>query len=530
MNKLLTRANKRISFGSAATLLVGVALLSQLLGFLRSKYISANFTIPDPGSSDAFFAAFAIPDFFFFTIAAGALGVAFMPIISDRLYAGDRPGVWRIASSLINIMAIAMLVVSAALFIFAKPLVHLLYPGLQPENLEQAVLIMQIISLNPLLFAISGVLLAVQQTFGRFFFFAIGPLIYNACIIASIFIFKDSVGIVGLAIGAVVGAALQLALSIFGMTGLGFHYHMTIHWKDEHFRKVLRQLPPRALDQGVDQVNTIVELNRAVALHTVGAASHYVYALTLHNVPIMLIGNSIATAAFPRLTERLSQGRPDLFRKEFLKILRLMLWLTAPVAVITYYCRGYLARLIYTSAAPEVALLLGFLVTAIIFRIIYSMASRWFYAQKDTRTPLYVSVFAISLNIYLAFTLAQPDSYGIVGLAIAQSVVAVAEVVILGIIMLWRDRRLFHDVYFWNGMWRIVAATGLTIVVGFIMVTALPLMRSDIGVMTLGAKLVTISAVIMGAYVAASAIFSLDEVRPIFRFVKKFALKPLKYY
>lgn len=529
MNKLLQRANKRISFGSAATLLVGIALLGQILGFLRSRYISTNFTVGDPGSSDAFFAAFAIPDFFFFTIAAGALGVAFMPVISDRLQAGDREGVWKIASSLINVLAIAMLIIGVIIFVFAKPLIHSLYSSLPPENLDQAVMITRIIALNPLLFTISGILSAVQQTFGRFFFFAMAPLVYNATIIASIFLLKDSLGIVGLGVGALAGAILQLLVSYMGMAGLGFRYTPKIGWKNQHFRSVLKQLPPRSLDQGVDQVNTIVEVNRAVALGT-GPASYYNFALTLHNVPIMLIGNSIATAAFPRLIERLSQGRPDLFRKEFLKILRSMIWITAPVAVIAFFCRGYLARLIYGDAAPVVSLIFGFLVVAIIFRIVYAMVSRWFYAQKDTKTPLYVSVFAISLNIYLAFKLARPDSYDVAGLALAQSIVAVAEVAVLGAIMLWRDRKLFHDWYFWDGMWRIVAATGFTIIAGFIMISAFPLLITDVGVFTIGFKLALISIVTFGVHVGVSALFALDEVRPIFDGVKRFILKPLKYY
>src|SRR4051812_26142163 len=92
---------KRISLGSAATLLVAVMLLGQTLGFLRNRLISTNFTVDDPGASDAFFAAFQIPDFFFYAIAAGAFGVALMPILSDKLQQGDRKSLWEIANSLL---------------------------------------------------------------------------------------------------------------------------------------------------------------------------------------------------------------------------------------------------------------------------------------------------------------------------------------------------------------------------------------------------------------------------------------------
>jgi peptidoglycan biosynthesis protein MviN/MurJ (putative lipid II flippase) len=94
---------------------------------------------------------------------------------------------------------------------------------------------------------------------------------------------------------------------------------------------------------------------------------------------------------------------------------------------------------------------LGFLIGAIFFRTVYTIISRYFYAQKDTRTPLYVSLFAIALNIFLAFTLARPiaaGGYDVAGLAIAQSIVAAFEVFVLMIVMLWRDPKLFN-IEFW---------------------------------------------------------------------------------
>lgn len=530
MNKLLSRANKRVSLGGAATLLIVVALLGQVLGFLRNRLVSTNFTQVDPGSSDAFFAAFQIPDFFFFTIAAGALGVAFMPILSDHVNRGDKAGVWKITSSLLNLMILAMSAVSLIIFVFAEPLIsYIVAPGLTGEHHEQAVLIMRIISLNPLLFTLSGILTSLQQVFGRFFFFAVAPLFYNLCIILSVYIFKDSLGIVGLGVGALVGAVLQLLIACLGLSGLGFKYRPTILWRSEDFRKVLRQLPPRSLDQGIDSVMSIVETNRAASLGS-GAVSYYNYATTLANVPTMLIGNSIATAAFPRLTERLSQNRPDLFRKDFLKILRVMIWITMPVLVVSYFGRGYLARLLFGDGAPEVALIFGYLTVAILFRIIYSIVSRYFYAQKDTWTPLIVSVFAIGLNIFLAFNLARPQDmggYGISGLALAQSLSAMSEVAILFCVMLARDHRLF-DRYFVEGCIRIMSVTGFSILAAFGMITVLPLQKADTGLVTLGTKFSIIAGVTLLVHLLISTIFALEEVRPFWAKVRQIILRPVK--
>lgn len=527
VKRFIRKANQKLSLSSAAGLLIFVAMTGQLLGFLRNRLISTNFTVIDPGSTDAFFAAFQIPDFFFYTIAAGALGVAFIPFVSDKLEKGDRKGMWELVTSLLNTMAILMILISLTMFIFADPIIRNLFPGLPAEHTGEAITIMRLISFNPLFFTISGVLTAVQQTFGRFFFYAVAPITYNLAIIVSIYLFKDSYGVVGLGIGALAGAVLQVVVAGFGLLGLGFSWRPKIMWGRSDFKQVLHQLPARSIDQGIDSVNSIVEINRAAALPLEGAVSYYTYALTLHNVPIMLIGTSIATAAFPRLTERLSQNRPDLFRKDFLTILRTMIWITMPILVISYFGRGYLARLLFGQAAPRVALLFGFLVVAIFFRIVYAIISRYFYAQKDTMTPLIVSIFAIGLNIYLAFTLAKPSAYGLAGLAIAQSLVAFAEVIVLSAVMVWRDRKLLNLV-FWDGIGKILSVTGFTAPVGYLMIQLFPLQLADTGLVTLGAKLGLISVTVLGVHLMLSSLFSLEEVRPIAAKARQLILRPAR--
>ncbi|MGC1177174.1 MAG: lipid II flippase MurJ, partial [Candidatus Saccharimonadales bacterium] len=205
------KKKKRLSIGNIAALLIATSFAGQLLGFLRTKLVNANFPTVGPHSTDAYFAAFNVPDFFFFTLAAGALGVAFMPVLSDRLYKGDRKGVWELSASLMNLLAIIMAVVAVIMIAFAQPLIkYVVAPGLSPEQLNTAATIMRLLALNPLLFTISGVLTSVQQTMGRFFFYAIAPLFYNLSIITSIFLFKNNIGLVGLGVGALIGGVLQL--------------------------------------------------------------------------------------------------------------------------------------------------------------------------------------------------------------------------------------------------------------------------------------------------------------------------------
>lgn len=514
---------------------MSTSLFGQALGFLRTKLVNGNFPAVGPGSTDAYFAAFKIPDFFFFTLAAGALGVAFMPVIAERLNKGDRKSVWELSSSLLNLLTIAMGVVALIIFIFAEPLLHyIVAPELQGQQLHDAVLIMRFLSLNPLLFTISGILTSVQQSFGRFFFYAMAPLFYNSTIIISAIIFSTNephsggpghLGLVGLGVGALIGAMLQLAIVIFGLYKTGFKYRPVINWKSGDFRMILRQLPARSIDQGIDSINSIAETRFANRLGT-GNVSYYENAYTLHTVPIQLIGTAIATAAFPRLTERLAQGRPDLFRKDFLRILRVMIWLGMPVVVIAFFARGYLAHIIFSRGSDQIATIFSFLTGAILFRIMYALMSRWFYAQKDTKTPLLISLFTIGLNIYLAKTLSQ-GAYGIAGLAMAQSIVAATEVLILSAIMLKRDHKLF-DIYFWNGILKTMSVTGFSVLATFSMFQFFPLGANDVGILTLGSKLGLIALVTFTVHITLSHLFGLEEAEPLLRRLKKLVQMRIK--
>lgn len=526
VNRILTKANQRASLGGAAALLIFTAMFGQVLGFLRVKLVNANFSQFGGHSTDAFFAAFKIPDFFFYTIAAGALGVAFIPILSDHLHKHDRKGAWELATSLLNMLALVTAGIGFIILIFANPLLHIVGPGLTPQQHHTAVVIMRLVAFNPFLFTLSGILTAVQQTFGRFFYYAVAPLVYNLSIIASIFVFRHNIGIVGLGVGALIGSVAQLVVVLFGLGGLHFHYHHRIIFKDPDFRRVLRQLPPRSLDQGIDSINSIVETRFASNLST-GSISYYENAYTLHTVPIQLIGTAIATAAFPRLTERLSQGRPDLFRQDFLQILRAMIWVSIPTIIICFFGRGYLARLIFTRGSQEITTIFGFLCAAIFFRIVYAIISRYFYAQKDTWTPLIVSVFAIALNIFLAWQLSKPVHYGLAGLAIAQSIVAASEVAILCIVMLVRDKKLF-DIRFWGGLWRIFSVSGFSVLAAFTTISFLPLGKLDVGIVTLGAKLGSLALVTFAVHLGVSSLFGLEESTAVIGKIRQFIRRPIR--
>src|SRR5205085_7290902 len=143
-------------------------------------------------------------------------------------------------------------------------------------------------------------------------------------------------GLIGLGIGALFGAIMQLIIISFGLWNTHFHWRPRIRWGNRDFKTILGNLPPRSIDQGMDQVNNIVETHIASGLGG-GNITYYNNAFVLSTAPILLLGTAISTAAFPRLNARLSQNRSDLFRRDFLMVLRAMIWISAPLVVICYF-------------------------------------------------------------------------------------------------------------------------------------------------------------------------------------------------
>jgi len=227
------------------------------------------------------------------------------------------------------------------------------------------------------------------------------------------------------------------------------------------------------------------------------------------------------------MTERLGQGRPDLFRKELQSILRVIIWLALPAVVIVFLCRGYLVFFIKNGGESTIAAILGVLAIAILFRSVYQIASRSFYAQQDTKTPLYISIFTIGLNIVLAVILGQPGTLGVVGLAIAQSIVSFVEVAILFSIMQYRIRGIF-TMEFGHAVWKMLLATAAMFVATYIAVQFFPLRSSDQSMFNVLPKFFAICVLSGIIYTLVSRRMRLQEAAPIIDRVERLVFSQFK--
>ncbi len=523
-------ANSKLSIKFAALLLSFSTLISALLGIFRDRLLNSLYLDTYPTGIDAYTAAFTVPDFMFFVLTSGALAVSFIPVFNQRLASGNKKSAWELSTSVLNLFALATLVTSILIMIFADPLIrYVVGPGLDESGTTLAINMMRVIAINPFLFSIATVLSSMQQAVGRFVFYSLAPALYNIGILVGIMVFTNGInifgfqlfegGIMGVALGVVFGAVLQVIVSLIGLFGLGFDYEFKIYWKNHGFRSVLKLLPARSLDQGIDYVSGIVNTNLSSRMGA-GALRSYQQANTLHTMPVNLIGVAISTAFFPKMTEEVGEDNAEEFNDTFRKALRMIVWISLPVSVIAFFARGYVVNFIKNGGDPVIASILGALVLAIFAQSVFHIASRGFYARQDTKTPFIVSIVAIGLSMILS-VLFTMWGFGPDGLGWAQSIGAVLEMfILLGILNRRSKNKLFNKTFL-KGTWHMILASVVTGVVAYIMTKFLPLLATDNSFLATFPKFLIISAVSLTTYLAASYLMDLEEVVPIFNWVSR---------
>ncbi len=534
-------ANSKLSIKSAAIVLASSTLISALLGIFRDRLLNSYYLGTYPTGIDAYTAAFTIPDFMFFILTSGALSVSFIPVFNQRLAAGNKKSAWELSASLLNLLAIVTLVASILIIVFADPLIrYVVSPGLDESGMSLAINMTRVIALNPFLFAITTVLTSIQQAVGRFVFYAFAPAIYNIGIIIGITCFTDGIdlfgihlfdgGIMGVALGVILGAILQLIVSLIGLYGLGFDYNFKINWKNQGFRSILKLLPARSLDQGIDYVNSIVNTNLSSRMGA-GAVRSFNQASSLHQMPVNLIGVAISTAFFPKMTEELGEGKEEKFQSTFRQAMRTIIWISLPVAVIAFFTRGYVVSFINNignnTSNTAIASILGTLVIAIFARSVFHIASRGFYAYQDTKTPFIVSIFAIGLTIGLSVLFFVLD-WGVEGLGFAQSIGAIIEIIILLVILQKRSKNKLFNVAFWKATGKTVIASAIAGCIAFSATKFIPLMATDNSLVITIPKFCAIAGISLVSYLIASYFLNIEEAVPIIKKIKHILFRNLK--
>lgn len=427
--------------GAAAVVAVGF-LGSRLLGVARTVAIADAFgTSPE---LDSYWVAFRLPDLIFQVLAGATLGSAFIPTFARYVARKDEEEGWRMASSVLNLVAMATGALAVLGVLLAPLLVPLMAPGLDDEARRQAVELTRIMLLSPVLFAISGMMTGILNARQHFFLTGLAPMLYNLAIILGAVFLSGPWGVHGLAVGVVAGSGLHLLIQVPGLFTVGMKYELLARWRDPGVREVVRLMLPRVAGLAAAQANFVVTIFFASQLggNTISALS---YAWLLAMMPLALFGMSIATAVFPTMAQQAAADSLDDLRSTLYRSLRYILFLTIPASVGLILLREPLVSVLlergeFTSTSADLtSSALLFYSIGLFAHSSVEMLSRGFYALRDTRTPVALALLAMVLNIGFSLLLRGPMEHD--GLALAMSLATAAEASLLFLLLRGRLAR-----------------------------------------------------------------------------------------
>ena len=416
------------------TLLVGFFFaLASVAGVVRNIVIARQFGIG--ADLDAYYAAFKLPDLLFTIVAGGALATTFIPVFARFLAADDRQGAWRLASAITNLVVLSVTVLAALAAALAPWLVHtIIAPGFDAAQQAETAALMRLVLVSTLVFGISAVQGSVLNGFKHFLLPAVAPVAYPLGIAAGALWLAPRYGVRGLALGAIFGALLHLAIKVPALLHYGFRWWPVLDLRTPAVRRVIVLMGPRVLDLGVYHLTLLVTTNLASRLGH-GSVSALEWGWGAMQLPETVIGTAFGLVAFPTMADLAARRDWAGLRGTLSETLRLVLALTVPATFGLILLGRPLLAVLYqrgafdAAATEAVFVALRFYAIGLVGQSCLELAARAFFAQQDMVTPLFVAAGSAAVNILLALVLMP--SLGAGGLAFANSLAVSAEVLVL---------------------------------------------------------------------------------------------------
>ncbi|MEJ2149243.1 MAG: murein biosynthesis integral membrane protein MurJ [Chloroflexota bacterium] len=394
--------------------------LSILVGLVRQAVISSQFGTSS--SYDAYVAANGIPELLVNALAGGALTFAFLPVYTELLgKGGEDDGASKLLGQIFSLVFLLAGAASLAAAAVAPLLVSApwgIAPGFAPEYQMQTAQLMRVLLISTLVFVFSNLVTGALHAHQHFLFPALAPSAYGAGIIFGAVVLKPTLGIFGLAWGAVIGSVIHLLIQVPGMLMNRVRVRPTLGWRNPALRQVAILMAPRFVDLLMARM-AIDWFGRNIASRfDAGRVSALGYGRTLMNMPETLIGTAIGVAVFPTMAILAAKKDLDAQRRAVSGALRAVLTLVLPAAMGLLVLgkpviQVWLERGEFTAQSTDlVYYALQFYAVALISHSMLEVVVRAFASQQDTLTPLIVSFFTTALNVGLALWLARPFSAG----------------------------------------------------------------------------------------------------------------------
>lgn len=431
----------------ATGLLMASFFLSALLGAVRQVLFNAQFGAGV--EANAYYAAFRLPDTLFSLIAGGALSSAMIPVLLTAAREDGEAAARRLTNLVLTALLATFTVVVALGEIVAPAFVtHLLAPGFDPATSSLTVTLTRLMLVQPVILAAGSVATAVLNSRNQFFLTALSVASHNIALIAGIVASQlvPGLGIYGPTLGVVGGAVLQVLILLPGLSGQAVRYRPVLDLGDTRLREVIRLLIPNGLAVGVSYTGFIVDTAFASQAPEQAALPAIHNAWLLVGLPVALLGQAVGQSAFPRLAAQADAGDWPQLRRTLGLALAAVIVLAVP-AVLALLGLGQFAirvvfehgkfhhaagALTYDVLRPYALGLPAYVATEVV--------ARGLIALRDTRTPLVTN--SLQLMGRAALMALLVGRVGVLAIPTAFAVMAAAEAVALGAILVLKLRRL----------------------------------------------------------------------------------------
>src|SRR3984885_752823 len=432
----LLRPRHRHSVFSATVLLMASTFLSGVMGLVRSKYIAYLFGASV--ATDAYNAAFQLPDMIAYFLVGGTASITFIAILSRYRESGDEAEGERALSVILTVMFCVLLVAAVLGAMFAPLYVRVFMPRFTGEEAALCTQMTRIMLPQPIFFFVGGVFGSVLLVRKVFTFQAVSPLIYNVSIILGGVLLARSMGVSSLAVGVVAGAFLgYLVLNLWGAYRIGVRFRLSFDLAHPGLREWIRLSLPLMLGVTVVTADRWILNYFASGIH--GQISRLTYAKSLFTAPMAVLGQAAGAASLPFLASLFNQGRLADFASavngSVSRILIFSFLLSAWMIGLAYPAVDFVFRGGYFHRGDSVEIAHYFAIFAVSLFLWTGQAiyARAFYAAGDTLTPMAAGVIVtlISLPVYWLLYHAA----GAIGLSFASDIAILLQTAALALLL-----------------------------------------------------------------------------------------------
>ena len=429
--------------------------LSRIAGLIREIVAASYFGIT--GAMSAFTIAFQVPNLVRSLFADAAIQAAFVPVFTEQLEAGNRGQAFRLASTLIFLVALALGAITA-LFILVAPVVMPLFaPGFEGELLDLTISLSRLLFPILILLGIGGMVVGVLNSYDRFGWFAISPLFWNLTIIAVLVglapAFPEEDEIYAYAIGVLAGTAVQLAILTFDLRNTPFGIRRALiaplrtrfggAWRDGTARRVLLLMLPVTISLGLINFNLVVNSffgtlidDPAIAAQAPAAIDK---AFRIYMLPQGVFSVAVATVLFPTLARFAARGEHEELRATMANGMRQIVVFLVPAAAAVLVLSEPMTRLVFergefdAAQTDLVATALFWFAFSLPFNGLFLLLTRTFFSLQRPWMPTGIAAANLAITALAALALYGPYEIGgiVAATAIATAGSVIAQVEIL---------------------------------------------------------------------------------------------------